>query len=62
MSAATKEANETVPTVKKEDDGATKGKENCTNVEKENGAAGMTNRCISFAGALNFTVNINYNQ
>ena len=61
MSAATKEADETVSTVKKED-GATKGKENCTNVEKENGAAGMTNRCISFAGASNFTVNINYNQ
>ena len=35
VSVATKEANGTVPTVKKEDDGATKGKENCTNVEKE---------------------------
>ena len=30
-----KEANEIIPTVKKEDDGATKGKENYTSVEKK---------------------------
>ena len=59
VSAATKEANATIPTVKKEDDGASKRKENCINIEKENGAAGMINRCTSFAGVSNFTVNIN---
>ena len=49
--AVTKEGDETVSSVKKEDDGMNIGKE-----------IGMTNRCVSFAGASNFTVNINYNH
>lgn len=57
VSAVTKEGDETstVSMVKKED--------GSMDVGKEFGASGMINscRCVSFAGASNFTVNINYN-
>ena len=42
VSAVTKKGDETVSTIKKED--------------KEIGASGMRNRCVSFAGASNFTL------
>ena len=48
VSAVTKEGHESVSTVKKED--------------KEISACDTRNRCVSFAGASNFTVTINYNH